>query len=154
MKFIADAMLGRLAKWLRILGYDTVYFAHIEDHDLVRIGRAEGRILLTRDRELTRRRSLKSVFIISDRFEEQLGQLLRDLDLDVDGSASRCARCNVVLQPTARDQVRDRVPPFVLRRHAEFSLCPQCDKVYWRGTHWERMRQRVEEIRGDCLTSS
>ncbi len=147
MKFLADAMLGRLAKWLRILGYDTVYFSQIEDSDLVRIARAEGRTLLTRDRELARRKGLRCLLIESDRFEEQMRQLLRDLDLDVDISSSRCARCNTVLRPVSKEEVEERVPPYVLRRHEHFSLCPRCDKVYWRGTHWQRMWQRVDEIR-------
>lgn len=154
MKFLADAMLGRLAKWLRILGYDTAYFPQLEDHDLVRIARAEGRMLLTRDRELTRRKGLRSLLVASDRFEEQLAQLLRDLDLDMDGSLSRCARCNTALRPIHREEVEGRVPAYVFREHVQFSSCPQCDKVYWRGTHWERMRQRIEEIRGGCFTSS
>jgi uncharacterized protein with PIN domain len=147
MKFLADAMLGRLAKWLRILGYDTAYFSQIEDSDLVRIARAEGRMLLTRDRELTRRKGLKCLFIESDSFEEQMGQLSRDLDLTVDGSASRCARCNTVLRSVDKEEVKERIPPYILRRHTHFSLCPQCDKVYWRGTHWQRMQQRLEDVR-------
>ncbi len=147
MKFLADAMLGRLAKWLRILGYDTAYFSQIEDSELVRIARAEGRMLLTRDRELARRKGFSCLLIESDRFEEQMRQLLRDLDLDVDSSSSRCARCNTALRPVGKEEVEERVPPYVLRRHEHFSLCPRCDKVYWRGTHWQRMWQRVDEIR-------
>ncbi len=147
MRFLADAMLGRLAKWLRILGHDTAYFSQIEDGDLVRIARAEGRTLLTRDRELTRRKGLRCLLIESDRFEEQMRQLLRDLDLKMDSSFSRCARCNTVLRAASKEEVKDRVPPYILRRHVHFSLCPHCDKVYWRGTHWQRMQQRIEEIR-------
>lgn len=130
-----------------MLGYDTVYFSQIEDRDLVRIARAEGRMLLTRDRELTKRRGLSSLLIRSDGFEEQMRQLLRDLDLDVEASFSRCARCNSVLRPVGKEEVKERVPPYVLQRHEHFGLCPQCDKVYWRGTHWQRVQQRIDEIR-------
>jgi uncharacterized protein with PIN domain len=147
-------MLGRLAKWLRILGYDTAYFAQIEDRELVRIARAEGRILLTRDREVTRRKGVRSLFVVSDRFEDQLGQLLRDLDLDMDSFQSRCARCNIILRSISKAEVKDRVPAFVFRKHEQFTLCSQCGRVYWRGTHWERMRQRIEDIRGGNFTSS
>ena len=147
MKFLVDAMLGRLAKWLRIMGYDTAYFRQVEDHDLVRIARAEGRTLLTRDRELTRRKGVTSLFVQSDKFEEQVRQLLRDVGLKTDRDYSRCALCNTLLRPVDKEQVKDRVPPYVLRRHLYFSLCPECDKVYWRGTHWQRMQQRIEELR-------
>ena len=146
MRFLADAMLGRLAKWLRMLGYDTAYFPQLEDHDLVRIARGEERMLLTRDRELVKRRGLRSFLVESDKFEEQMRQLWRDLGLDMDGSFSRCTQCNTALRLVGREEVEDRVPPYVLRRHEHFSLCPQCDKVYWRGTHWQRMRRRIEEI--------
>jgi uncharacterized protein with PIN domain len=154
MKFLADAMLGRLAKWLRVLGHDTAYFPELEDHELVRLARAEDRTLLTRDRDLTRRRGLKSVLIESEKFEDQLGQLLRELDLDCESAAPHCPRCNAALLAITREQASERVPPYVLRRHSDFTLCPRCDKVYWRGTHWERMRQSVEEIRERSLRSS
>jgi len=147
MRFLADAMLGRLAKWLRILGYDTAYFSQIEDGDLVRIARAEDRMLLTRDRELVKRKGLRSLLIESDRFQEQMGQLWRDLDLNMDGSFSRCTHCNTVLRLVSKEEVKERVPPFILSQHEHFSLCPRCEKVYWRGTHWQRMRRRIEEIR-------
>jgi uncharacterized protein with PIN domain len=147
MKFLADAMLGRLAKWLRILGHDTAYFPELEDSQLVRIARAEERTLLTRDRELTRRKGVRSLLIESDRFEEQLGQLLRDLDLDCTHQTPRCPRCNAALLPIAKEEISARVPRYVLSRHNDFTLCPGCNKVYWKGTHWQRMRERIDEIR-------
>lgn len=148
MKFLADAMLGRLAKWLRILGYDTAYSPQVEDWDLVRIARAEGRMLLTRDRELTRRKGVRSLLIESDSFEDQMRQLLEDLDLSVDNSLSRCPRCNTALESITKEEAKERVPPYVYARHVHFSLCPKCDKIFWKGTHWERMRHRIDEIRG------
>ena len=154
MKFLADAMLGRLAKWLRILGHDTTYFPHAEDRELVRLARAEGRLLLTRDRDLIRRRGLRSLLVESDVFEEQLEQLLRDLDLEVESPPPRCVHCNTILEEVGKDSVKGRVPPYVFRRHSDFTWCPRCDKVYWRGTHWQRMRERMDEIRERAVSPS
>jgi uncharacterized protein with PIN domain len=154
MKLLADAMLGRLAKWLRILGHDTLYFPGLDDRDLVRIARAENRLLLTRDRELTRRKGLKSYLIESDRFEDQLGQLLRDLGLDSESLPARCARCNTALASISRQEAKGRLPPYVFQRHDHFTLCPHCDRVYWQGTHWQRMRERIDEIREGTKRSS
>jgi len=154
MKLVADAMLGRLAKWLRILGHDTIYSAQLQDQELVRLARAEDRLLLTRDRELTKRKGLRSLLIESDRLDEQLGQLLRDLALDVESPSPRCARCNTTLEALERKEAKGRVPPYVFRRHKEFTLCPRCDRVYWRGTHWQRMRERIQEIRERCVSPS
>ncbi len=147
VKFFADAMLGRLAKWLRLMGYDTLYQANAEDGDLVRSARAEGRILLTRDRQLANRRGLTSLLIESDSLDEQLGQLVQELGLGDRSRPPRCARCNTVLRAIARAEVRDRVPSYVFYGHQEFTLCPRCDRIYWRGTHWERMRRKVQEVR-------
>jgi uncharacterized protein with PIN domain len=154
MKLLADAMLGRLAKWLRVLGHDTAYFPQLQDHELMRLARAEDRTLLTRDRELTRRKGVRSVLIESDRFEEQLDQLLCDLDLDCTSQRPRCPRCNAALLPVTKEEVSTKVPPYVLSRHSDFTLCPHCDKVYWRGTHWRRMRERIDEIRERRFTPS
>jgi uncharacterized protein with PIN domain len=147
MKLLADAMLGRLAKWLRILGHDTVYSADLQDLELVRLARAEDRLLLTRDRELAKRKGLRSLLVESDRLEEQLGQLLRDLPLDAESPLPRCACCNTTLEVLERKEAKDRVPPYVYRRHREFTICPRCERVYWRGTHWQRLRQTIDEIR-------
>ena len=154
MRLLADAMLGRLAKWLRILGHDTLYFAHAQDQELVRLARAEDRLLLTRDRDLTKRKGLRSLLVESDRLEEQLGQLFRDLALDAESPFPRCARCNTTLEALERKEAKGRVPPYVYGRHREFTLCPRCDRVYWRGTHWQRMRERIREIRERRVSSS
>jgi uncharacterized protein with PIN domain len=147
MKFIADAMLGRLAKWLRILGYDTAYSPHLDDNQLVRLARAEGRLLLTRDTGLARRRGLQCLLIESDHLEEQVEQILAELALTGRNPFSRCPICNTPLKEIEKPEVEERVPPHIFRTHQDFSFCPNCDKVYWRGTHWARMQKKLAEFR-------
>ena len=147
MKFIVDGMLGRLAKWLRILGYDTTYSPHLDDDQLVRLARAEGRLLLTRDRALARRRGLQCLLIESDHLEEQLGQTLAELALTEEYSFSRCPVCNTPLQKAEKTDLEGRVPPHIFRTHKDFSLCPKCDKIYWPGTHWARMQEKLAAFR-------
>jgi uncharacterized protein with PIN domain len=147
MKFIVDGMLGRLAKWLRILGYDTAFSPNLDDDQLVRLARAEGRLLLTRDRSLARRRGLQCLLIESHHLEEQLDQILAELALTGEHPFSRCPVCNTPLQKVEKPELEGRVPPHIFRTHKDFSLCPNCDKIYWPGTHWARMREKLARFR-------
>jgi uncharacterized protein with PIN domain len=147
MKFIVDGMLGRLAKWLRILGYDTAFSPSLDDDQLVRLARAEGRLLLTRDRGLARRRGLQCLLIESHHLEEQLDQILTELALTGEHPFSRCPVCNTPLQKVEKPELEGRVPPYIFRTHKDFSLCPNCDKIYWPGTHWARMREKLARFR-------
>jgi uncharacterized protein with PIN domain len=146
MKFLADNMLGRLATWLRLLGYDTCYLPEADDAELARVARAEDRVLLTRDVELTRRRGIRPLLIESDKVEEQLRQVLHQLDLTVQHAFSLCARCNVPLDQVDKEAVRSRVPPYVFASQAQFLTCPKCKRVYWRGTHWAHMLARIKSM--------
>ncbi len=146
MKFLADNMLGRLATWLRLLGYDTVNLPMADDAGLARVARAEGRVLLTRDVELTRRRGIRSLLIGSDKVEEQLRQVFRESNLTVQNAFSRCARCNIPLDQADKATVHGDVPPYVFQSQERFLRCPQCKRVYWRGTHWARMLARIEDL--------
>ena len=144
VKFVADAMLGRLARWLRVLGYDTLYSAETDDAALARQARTEDRILLTRDRELARRKGIRVLLVESDRVEEQLNQVVTRLRLAPEDRFSRCIQCNVVLQELPRARAEGRVPPYVWTTQHRFRECPRCERVYWRGTHWARMEQTLE----------
>jgi len=139
-------MLGRLATWLRLLGYDTAYLAHADDHELARVARAEDRVLLTRDVELTRRRGMRCVLIESERVSEQLPQVFHTLGLTAREAFSRCAECNVVLKVVSKESVRGAVPPYVFHTQERFRRCPRCQRVYWRGTHWARMLAQIEDL--------
>jgi hypothetical protein len=146
VKFVADGMLGTLAKWLRIAGYDTLFDASLDDHQLVRLARAEGRILLTRDRELARRRGVQSLLVASENLDEQLHQVLAELSLAPTRSYSRCPVCNGSLQTMDPAVARARVPAYVAKTQAQFSLCPGCQRIYWRGTHWQRMEEHLGRL--------
>ncbi len=146
MKFLADTMLGRLAKWLRLIGYDTAYRPDLDDGGLARLARADNRVLLTRDVELTRRRGLKFVLIESDRVSGQLKQVFAELNLHTREAFSRCGECNLPLEPVEKQAVRDRVPPYVYQTQTRFRACPRCQRVYWRGTHWARMISEIEDM--------
>ncbi len=146
MKFIADTMLGRLAKWLRLLGYDTLYLPHADDPALARLARAQDRVLLTRDVELTRRRGFKHLLIESEKVEEQVAQVLRAFKLSAREAFSRCVECNQRLEAVSKESVRGIVPPYVFSTQERFRRCAQCGRVYWRGTHWARMVAQIEDL--------
>jgi uncharacterized protein with PIN domain len=141
-------MLGRLAKWLRILGFDTAYDPVLDDHALLRLARAEGRVLLTSDRELARRPGAQSLLIEDMDLEAQLRQVVGALHLYPDAAFSRCPVCNALLEALGREAVRDRVPAHVLRKYTEFRHCPHCDRVYWPGTHRAQMLEIIDRLSG------
>jgi uncharacterized protein with PIN domain len=143
-KLLADGMLGRLAKWLRLLGYDTVYDSDADDDELARRARAEGRLLLTRDRELADRRGLRTLFVGSETLEEQVSQVQADLGAPPDPALSRCSVCNEPLEEATPEEVAGQVPPYVLRVHGEFRRCPHCGRVYWPGSHVDAMARQVD----------
>jgi hypothetical protein len=146
MKFLADNMLGRLAIWLRLLGYDTAYHHDATDAQLARIARAENRVLLTRDVELTRRRGVRAVLIESEQIEEQLRQVFHALNLTAREAFSRCAECNSVLEEVSKESVRGQVPPYVFHTQERYRRCPRCARIYWRGTHWARMVGQMQDL--------
>jgi len=139
MKFVVDCMLGTLAKWLRLMGYDTIYEGSASDDELVRIAAREGRVLLTKDNELAARRMLRGrhVFIRGERAAEQLRQVVRDLALPVDPEAflTRCGICNEPIEEIGPEEVKGLVPPYVFATQKRFGRCSRCGKIYWRGTH-------------------
>lgn len=150
IKFIADSMLGRLAKWLRILGHDVAYEPIISDNDLIARSLNEDRIILTMDRKLTERESAKgSLYIRSDDYREQLRQVISHYNIDYKSHIfSICLFCNVPLGVIEKEKIKDKVPPYVYSVHEEFYICPQCLHVYWSGTHREKMAEKLDEILG------
>lgn len=146
LRLLADCMLGRLTKWLRLLGYDTAYENDATDHELARRARAEGRILLTRDRELAARRGLETLLIQSEQLEEQVEEVREALGPPPDPSLARCSVCNGKLEDVSPGDVADRVPPYVLGAHSNFRRCAECGRVYWSGSHVDAMDEELERF--------
>ena len=147
-RFVADAHLGRLARYLRMLGFDTLYENAHPDRELVRISVEEKRILLTRDRELLMHRELThGVYVRGDRPRDQLGYVLHRLDLRRSCKPfTRCMSCNGELEPLDREVVKDSVPPRVAERHRRFQRCRECKRIYWQGSHYERMKRFIDRV--------
>ncbi len=149
IRFLADSMVGKLARWLRLLGHDVRYERRLEDGLLVAAAAQEGRVVLTRDRRLVERRACRRyVLLQSDDPEEQLMELIRavDLPLDEDRWMSRCLECNGLLEEVDRAEVRGEVPPYVHAHHERFARCAECRQIYWRGTHVRGMLARLQEM--------
>jgi uncharacterized protein len=153
MKFIVDNNVGRLARWLRALGYDTLFINPIDDGELVDIARRQGRIVLTKDTGIFRRRlvasgEVKAIRVEGDDWRQQLAQVVRELGLETVPRFTRCLECNALLEVRTRDEVRTHVPAFVYRTQEDFLACPSCGRHYWQGTHWQRMRRDLGEMLG------
>ena len=150
-RFIVDVNVGRLAKWLRVMGYDTLFPSNSEGNELVRLALREDRIIVTKDSGLAVRRlvttgRLKVVLINYDDVKSQLRQVIRSLNLNSRREFSRCIRCNEGLLELPRQSAKKQVPPYVYETQREFGECPLCRRIYWRGTHWANIQRELEEF--------
>lgn len=147
-RFVLDAHLGKLARSLRLLGFDTLYSNVYTDAELEEISAAGKRTLLTRDRGLLKRsRVSRGYFVRATAPQAQVREVLRRFDLYRSGAPfSRCLRCNGALQPAEREEVRHRVPSGVVEAFDTFSVCPDCGRVYWPGSHYERLRRLADQL--------
>jgi uncharacterized protein len=144
-KFAVDRMLARLARWLRVLGADTIFDENVGGAAMLKVARAQGRIMVTRDKRL--RTASEVLFLDSNHFREQLREIFAHHSIDVSQSVfSRCSRCNVLLIEVDRETVRARVPPFVYASNENFSECPACAQIYWHGTHRKRILDEVRSL--------
>jgi uncharacterized protein with PIN domain len=147
-EFLADEMLGRLAKWLMILGYNTEYVSNISDSELLKIAELENRIILTRDTLLIRRKLCRNfIFIRSDHWREQLRQVYLEAGLNCDSMLTMCAVCNRSLHAVEKNSIKSLVPAYVYEAQEKFSKCESCLRIYWPATHISRIRNELENLR-------
>jgi uncharacterized protein with PIN domain len=150
VRFAADAMLGRLARWLRLIGCDTLFDAAASDAQLVRSALQEGRVLLTRDRRLPQQWSVPQVLVVrAERLPAQLREVVEHFGLDWRSRRfTRCSRCNAPLEAATADQIARGVPARVADSAVDFRRCARCQRVYWPGSHVERMERALEAALG------
>ena len=148
IKFAADRMLGRLVKWLRILGCDVIYGPHLTGYGLIRAARSEQRFILTRDRRLKQKHPPPYLLVASHHYPEQLRQVMRECGLKKapERMFTRCLVCNAVLQTRAKESVQNLVPSYVYSTQASFSWCPNCRRIYWPATHHQKMVEELEQF--------
>lgn len=154
-RFIADVMLGRLARWLRLLGFDALYYSNISDNRLLKVAREQGRLILTRDTRLIKIKGVKDYFLIrsNDSFE-QLIEVIKALNLRHFRLLSRCAVCNGLLSRISdKTEVKDSVPEFVFLNFHTFLKCSECGRIYWEGTHPKMFREKLTEVLGSYPSS-
>lgn len=149
MKFILTKELGRLAKWLRILGFDTVYYNQDNLSSLIIQALRDERIILTRNQRLPQARGLKIVLIKNEKIKKQVEEILKTLKIKPEPGImfSRCILCNTELVDIVKDKVKDKVPEYVFKTQEDFLTCPKCQRIYWQGTHWGNVQKTLEEIK-------
>ena len=152
LKFIVDNNVGKLAKWLRIMGYDTLFFNGSDDSNMIAIALAEDRVILTRDTQIMKRRvitsgRLKAILVLSDEPERQMRQVIDTLNLDWQFKPfTICLECNQPLVERSKQQVNNLVPSYVFKTQNQYMECTVCHRIYWRGTHWQAMTKKLEKF--------
>jgi hypothetical protein len=151
-KFIVDNNVGKLARLLRMIGYDTLLFKEKDDGKMIRIALSGHRMILTRDTQIMKRRlvttgELKAMLITQDEPKLQLQEIAKTLNLDYDFRPfSLCLECNQRLIPRSKDEVQNSVPPYVFKTKDEYMECPLCHRIYWQGTHWQAMIEKLRNL--------
>jgi uncharacterized protein with PIN domain len=153
-RFVLDTHLGRLARYLRLLGFDCLYRNDSHDDELARLSSEQQRTLLTRDRILLQRRIItRGYFVRAVQPRQQAVEVLRRFDLSGDlHPLSRCIRCNGLLEDTEKDAIRARLEPKTRRYYRRFRICPDCGQIYWRGSHFGKMTRLIESLTTDAKT--
>ena len=157
MKFVVDGMLGKLTRWLRMLGHNVEYSCTLDDSQLIQVAKKEKRTLLTRDLMLYQQATAKGVdtFYLNGKTEaERLAQLAKRfrIKLEIDMKTSRCPKCNTRVKPIPKEEVVNEIEKNTFSHYNEFWKCPKCRKTYWQGAHWTRIRETLEEAQKSLET--
>jgi uncharacterized protein with PIN domain len=163
IKFIADNNVGKLARWLRLIGYDTLLFRQKDDSQMIKTALSEDRVILTKDAQFMNRRlvtngELKAILIKQDDPKIQVQEVVKTLNLDYHFRPfSLCPECNRALIPRGKEEVQNLVPPHVFETQTQYTECPDCHRIYWQGTHWQAMVKKLQDLQGqggESYTSS
>ena len=148
MKFILTRELGRLAKWLRILGFDTLYFNQDNPGSLIIQALRDERIILTRNQHLPQARGVKIIHVRAETLKGQIPQIIEELNIKLDNQRmfTRCILCNEPLTNIEKEKAQGRVPEYVFSTQNDFVSCPKCQRIYWQGTHWGNVIKTLQEI--------
>jgi uncharacterized protein with PIN domain len=152
LKFMVDINVAKLAKWLRIMGYDTELFDGDDDSRMIVSALRQGRVILTKDTQIMKRGvvasgRLKTVLITSDQPEEQIRRVIETLKLDCQFRPfTLCLECNQPLVERSKEEVKELVPPYVFQTQNQYMECPACHRIYWKGTHWQAMTRKLQKI--------
>lgn len=151
LKFIIDVNLGRLAKYLRLLGFDAEYRNDLKDAEIVEISNNENRIILTRDVGVLKRgRVERGYWLRSDNPNEQIKEVAKRFNLAKEASPLKyCLKCNGEIKPVSKSEIGDKLEPNTSKYYNEFYICSKCDSIYWEGSHIKRMRAQIDDFLGD-----
>jgi len=152
IRFIVDNNVGKLGRWLRLIGYDTLLLRQKDDSQMIQTALIEGRAILTKDSQFIRRRlvvdgRLKAIHIKQDDPDRQVQEVVQILNLDYNFKPfSLCLECNQGLILRDKEEVQDRVPAHVFETQAQYTECPACHRIYWQGTHWQAMVKKLQAL--------
>ena len=154
IKFIADNNVGKLARWLRLIGYDTLLFKQKDDGQMIKIALSESRVILTKDTQFMKRRlvtngKLKTIHIKQDDPKLQVQEVVKTLNLNYHFKPfSLCLECNRALIARDKEEVKNLVPAQVVETQTQYTECPACHSIYWPGTHWQAMVKKLQDLQG------
>jgi len=146
-KFLLDENLTRLARWLRMLGYDATVYENVSIHNKIRLAKKERRIYLTRSKKTAKLKEEFSRFLIrANDHQHQMGELNQFLKFENDFIFTRCINCNRKLEKISKEKIKEIIPPYIYETFNEFNICRKCGKIYWQGSHYASMKRQLKNM--------